>query len=449
MKVIDVPKLFESFDLLFENKIEYLANQYHDKLLQRAKNDHRITTDDPQAIVQELSKMATNGKYLHWIVREYVNGYFLAEDVSQVKEVLEQFHKRKQQLNQKDINQYNFQELEDLMDSMKEQETPTSKRQQAQKIKTEGAKVVAQDASGTIVQLLTEEAANYYGKGTKWCTTADNDNMFEFYSQKGPLYVLLGSDDRKYQFQFESNEFKNEKNRDVDINELSDKYSVFDQFLDQAVDKAFKEKDGEGIIGFIDLDIISQTDKRLLDTEILKKVHHLGKTLAHVMARKGYEFTDPEILKLSDKCNISVAHVMARYGHKFTDPKILKLANYSGITVAHLMARNGHEFTDPEILKLADEDGYTVAHEMARKGHKFTDSEILKLANDAGVTVVHTMALSGHKFTDPEILKLATNYDVTVAHIMARMGYHFTDPEILKLSDDSDTTVKDIMNKSK
>ena len=244
MKVIDIPNLFESFDLLFENKVEYLANQYNDKLLQRAKNDQRITTDDPQDIVQELSKMdPTNGKYLHWIVREYVNEHFLSEDVSQVKEVLEQFHKRKQQLDQKDINQYSFRELEDLMDEMKEQEAPTSKRQQAQKIKTEGAKVIAQDSSGTIVQLLTEEAANYYGKGTKWCTTADNDNMFEEYAKKGPLYVLLGSDGRKYQFQFESEQLVDEKDRLVDIDELSKEYSVLEQFLDDIIDKAIKEKD--------------------------------------------------------------------------------------------------------------------------------------------------------------------------------------------------------------
>ena len=415
MKVIDIPNLFESFDLLFENKVEYLANQYNDKLLQRAKNDHRITMDDPQDIVQELSKMdPTNGKYLHWIVREYANGYFLSEDVSQVKEVLSEFHKRKQQLDQKDINQYSFQELEDLMDSMKEQEAPKSKRQQTQAIKTEGVKVVAQDSSGTMVQLLTEEAANYYGKGTKWCTTADNDNMFEEYAEDGPLYVLLGNDGRKYQFQFESEQFVNEKDRYVDINELRREYSVLDQFLDNVVDKAFKEKDGEKIIGFINMNIIPMTDERLHDPEILKLTKDYGWTVAHAMARKGYEFTDPEILKLATNYDVTVAHAMAARGHEFTDPEILKLTKDYGWTVAHVMAARGHEFTDTEILKLANNDDKTVAHEMAKKDHKFTDPEILKLANNRGITVAHTMALRGHKFTDPEILKLTNNYGETV-----------------------------------
>ena len=310
MKVIDIPNLFESFDLLFENKVEYLANQYYDKLLQRAENDHRITTDDPRLIVQELSKMdPTNGKYLHWIVREYVNEYFLSEDVSQVKEVLEQFHKRKQQLNQKDINQYNFQKLEDLMDEMKEQEAPTSKRQQTQAIKTEGAKVIAQDSSGTIVQLLTEEAANYYGKGTKWCTTADNNNVFEHYAKKGPLYVLLGSDGRKYQFQFESTQFVDEKDREVYIDELRKEYSVLDQFLDIVINKTLKEKDSEKLFDFINMNIISLNDKRLYDPEILKLANDIGWTVAHAMAARGHEFTDPEILKLVDDIGWTVAHV--------------------------------------------------------------------------------------------------------------------------------------------
>ena len=369
MKVIDIPNLFESFDLLFENKVEYLANQYNDKLLQRAKNDHRITTDDPQAIVQELSKMdPTNGKYLHWIVREYVNGYFLSEDVSQVKDVLEQFHKRKQQLNQKDINQYNFQELEDLMDEMKEQESPTSKRQQAQAIKTEGAKVIAQDSSGTIVELLTQEAANYYGKGTKWCTTADNDNMFGYYAKKGPLYVLLGNDGRKYQFQFETKQFVDEKDRNVDISELRKEYSVLDQFLAQLVNEAFEKKDGGKIIRFIKMNIVSLDDKRLHDKTIL--------ILADDFSSHGR----------------TVAHDMAANGHVFTDPEILRLATDYGTTVAHQMARRSYKFTDPEILKLVDNRGRTVAHNMAWNGHEFTDSEILELTNDMGISVEDVMA---------------------------------------------------------
>ena len=342
MKVIDVPNLFESFDLLFENKVEYLANQYHDKLLQRAKNDHRITTDDPQDIIQELSKMdPTNGKYLHWIVREYVNGYFLSEDVSQVKGALEEFQKRKQQLDQKDINQYNFQELEDLMDEMKEQEAPASKRQQAQAIKTEGAKVIAQDSSGTIVQLLTEEAANYYGKGTKWCTTADNDSMFEDYAKKGPLYVLLSNDGRKYQFQFESKQFVDEKDRDADIDELRESYSIFDQFMAQAINKIFKEKNADDIIRFIEMNAIPLTDERLRDKSILKLTEgggwYSGWTVAHEMACHGYKFNDPEILKLSNTNDQTVAHIMARNGHKFTDPEILKLTNKHEQTVKDII----------------------------------------------------------------------------------------------------------------
>lgn len=42
-----------------------------------------------------------------------------------------------------------------------------------------------------IYELHDEKEACYYGRGTKWCTAATNDNMFDSYYAQGDLYVVV------------------------------------------------------------------------------------------------------------------------------------------------------------------------------------------------------------------------------------------------------------------
>jgi len=36
----------------------------------------------------------------------------------------------------------------------------------------------------------TESGAKFYGRGTRWCTAANNSNMFCYYNNEGPLYII-------------------------------------------------------------------------------------------------------------------------------------------------------------------------------------------------------------------------------------------------------------------
>ena len=58
----------------------------------------------------------------------------------------------------------------------------------------------------------TEEASCYYGKGTQWCTAANNgNNMFEYYNDNGNLYININKlTHEKYQFHFETDSFMDE-----------------------------------------------------------------------------------------------------------------------------------------------------------------------------------------------------------------------------------------------
>ena len=50
---------------------------------------------------------------------------------------------------------------------------------------------IHRDGQLIVVQLLDKTAAQWWGKSTKWCTAAQNNNQFARYATKGPLYVIV------------------------------------------------------------------------------------------------------------------------------------------------------------------------------------------------------------------------------------------------------------------
>jgi hypothetical protein len=67
-----------------------------------------------------------------------------------------------------------------------------------------------------------EEAACYYGQGTRWCTAATRgNNMFNHYNNTGKMYIILPKkpkhDGEKYQLHFYSEQFMNEDDEPVDL----------------------------------------------------------------------------------------------------------------------------------------------------------------------------------------------------------------------------------------
>ena len=61
----------------------------------------------------------------------------------------------------------------------------------------------------------TEAAAKWFGKGTKWCTAADKDNMFDYYNKRGLLYIVFWNG-KKYQLHFESMQFMDERDQKIE-----------------------------------------------------------------------------------------------------------------------------------------------------------------------------------------------------------------------------------------
>ena len=246
------------YEYIVEDKAEHLLGQFGTKIGQAAKKDrfasNYIDEVTPISIINYFKQQLGN-KYLQWVVRQYASGDFKLEDVSRVKQALKQFQQKQRVLPIKDINQYRS--VADLEDAVEDTEEVKSKRQQKQEIKTEGADVVMKGSDGTVVKLKTKEAACYYGKGTKWCTAANNNNMFDEYNDEGPLYVFIGNDGRKFQFHFRTDQFMDEQDNDVDPKQIRAQYPTLDKFLvdegdDEILDLLYHEMfEEEDIIRYI------------------------------------------------------------------------------------------------------------------------------------------------------------------------------------------------------
>jgi hypothetical protein len=214
-------------------KSELLASKHGPKLLAALKQDRlanqEMTADE---ITLELESMdPTNGKMLQWLVNQYAAGIFKLEDAPRVSTALTDFVKKKRSLEKKDINQYK--QLSDLEDAVEDQPEVSSKKQQKQEIKTQGADTVFESDAYSIVKLKTMAAACAYGKGTRWCTAGVKDNMFDHYNKRGPLYVILDhANNRKYQLQLKTGQFMDEKDSPVVLGDLITQYPAIIGLID-------------------------------------------------------------------------------------------------------------------------------------------------------------------------------------------------------------------------
>lgn len=225
MSILYKSFLFECVYLLLENqkKIDFISAQNphidstHDTLAQ-----HR----DSSAIVKHFADHADpteNKDYLHWIVNNYKKKNFRQEDHARIKSTLQNFHQYKNRLEKKDINGYKS--LSEIQDAVEPYVGfASSNKESKSNKKVEGADLLFSKNGVTVHHVKTKAAACRYGSGTQWCTAADENNMFNDYNKDGPLYVVQTPDKRKYQFHFQSNQFMNENDEQINVGELFKKH---------------------------------------------------------------------------------------------------------------------------------------------------------------------------------------------------------------------------------
>jgi hypothetical protein len=167
--------------------------------------------------------------YSKWILDLYKNKNFKLEDLSKAIKYIDTFDKVKSRLPIEKRNISNFKTLADMfvvvqpyLESGEEIKSNTSLEKE---IKQKETKRLYEDSNWLVVQPLSERAACFYGKNTEWCTAAKEDNRFDYYDKQGknPLYINIDKiNNRKYQFHFESNQFMDENDSEIDLFEFLD-----------------------------------------------------------------------------------------------------------------------------------------------------------------------------------------------------------------------------------
>ncbi len=246
--------IFEKFDPT--KKQEYLATSLGPKLVAAAEKDSQNRSKDPLEIVKTLtaadpSKGLDN---LNFIARMYVAGQFKVEDISKLKNELEVFMKAKPKIQNKDINSYKS--LNDLYDVTEKfaPEDLKSKGEVEKEIKDKNVVKLVDKPHFKAIIPKTEEAACFYGKGTKWCTAATENSMFNHYHDQGDLIIIIakiGEKIRKWQLHYESNQFMDERDQEIsqaDIKLLS-KIPEYTEFLNTLIKKHYYGEEGPLTVG--------------------------------------------------------------------------------------------------------------------------------------------------------------------------------------------------------
>lgn len=220
-------RLQELFEALSPAAIEATSGRFGQQLMAKLAKDPQGASmkDDPAKFIEWVADEIDptgNSKYTKWIVSRFVDpngGIRFVEDLSKLTEPMTRYARLTQSgaipANSRDINQFrNMNSFLDLMDQYAEQKTGREERQgEEENLFKSGQAVLYKDTGDVkIVIPKTEEAAKFYGRGTRWCTAAENNNMFDYYNKKGPLYdIIFRGSGVKWQFHFPTAQFMNEQ----------------------------------------------------------------------------------------------------------------------------------------------------------------------------------------------------------------------------------------------
>lgn len=210
---------FKNF--LTESNYDLTWSNYGPNIEKRMREHENIKDNHKEHFEQHLNSAdpTPQKKYSQWIARTYSKGGInkLEDFASRVHPNLETFHRHKAKLpelgHHADINQYkSLPDLEAAVDKLpKQEETFTDENHK----KAHSESSHHEDENWKIKVPHTEHASKFYGQGTKWCTAANKNCLFNSYNKKGDLHIMVPKKPKypgeKYQLHTETNSLMNEK----------------------------------------------------------------------------------------------------------------------------------------------------------------------------------------------------------------------------------------------
>ena len=225
------------------SRINKLETYYQEQL-----TNHNVK-DVSEFIQFILDADITKGKYVRFMIEAFLNDKFLEEDLvgglnSTVGKAISLFdkHKCKLSLEQRSVYALNketklplYQSPGDLWNVVKQYQGELSgkelKKEEQEKIYRETEFIYKDENTGfQIISPLTENSAKWWGKGTRWCTSADNNNMFERYAKDAPLLILLMPNGDKLQLWKDNGyiQFMNEADNEISLNYIEEHWDILE-----------------------------------------------------------------------------------------------------------------------------------------------------------------------------------------------------------------------------
>ena len=159
-------KHFIKATMINEGRFEIVLQRYP----QYKKEIERFKREDPEG----------NLKYLLWQVKQLE----CKEPVDEIISLIDQFHKMKDKLKQKDL--FKYETLGDLRSAFEE----LGKKEEI-KIAKQDAEKIYEDERFLVIFPKTKEASCKYGKDTRWCISAtESENYFYQYLMITMAYFI-------------------------------------------------------------------------------------------------------------------------------------------------------------------------------------------------------------------------------------------------------------------
>ena len=223
------------------SRLNKLETYYKDQL-----KNHNINNVS-NFIQSILNADITKGKYARFLIESFLNDKFLKEDLiggvdSTVGQTISLFDKHKSKLPieyrsvyalDKETGEALYQSPGDLWNSVKQFQGELSgkelKKEEQEQVYRETEFVYKDEETGfQIISPLTKESAQWWGKGTRWCTSAENNNRFEYYAKQAPLLILLMPDKQKLQLWKNGNDiqFMDEADKTVPLDYIEQNWKL-------------------------------------------------------------------------------------------------------------------------------------------------------------------------------------------------------------------------------
>lgn len=253
-KLFNLVKLTNIFDsLLLEATPEQIYNSYY-KDIDRKIFD-KIVLSDPKTRRAEDNTIVKIGKFAKLLLSLYKKNKLKIEDLPRYTEYLDLIYKHNIPVNIESI-----QSIGDLYNLIKDKyATQTTNLGDIRGALSDNEYDLLYDGQKwSIFSPKTERAACTLGVNTQWCTTwgkfslnpsyKDRENQFQRYKARGPLYIMISKEDvnEKYQFHFESKQFMNKNDQQINTGNLLDdnpelKHFFFPSFVNPNVDDKTKD----------------------------------------------------------------------------------------------------------------------------------------------------------------------------------------------------------------